>query len=103
MSKKSGKPAVTSRRRFFRQFLASAIESVEDVGRSLQDARREIESQRQAWSMPHYDPAPWQPPDSYGPPWPPPYGPPIPLKVRHQLRETQRYYYGGTVARDPMD
>lgn len=103
MSKNPEQPASSSRRRFFRQFLASAIEGVEEVGKNLNEAKREMEAQRRAWSQPpRYNPPPWKPPETYGPPWPPPYGPPVPVNVRRALREKQRHYYGGAIARDDM-
>ncbi|MEX2672972.1 MAG: hypothetical protein WD294_12780 [Phycisphaeraceae bacterium] len=95
MDKNSGEPQSTGRRRFFRQFLASAIDGVEELGRGLNEAKREIEAQRQAWQQPQprYDTTHWTPPERYGPPWPPPYGPPIPKAVRQNLRKLQEYYY----------
>lgn len=94
MGKESDEPQQPGRRRFFRQFLASAIEGVEDVGRELNEAKRELEKQRRSWyEPPAFDPSHWKPPEKYGPPWPPPYGPPTPGKVRQKLRRLQQYYY----------
>lgn len=93
---KHSDPPPTSRRRFFRQFLASAVEGVEDLGRSLNEAKRELEAQRRHWyesSTP--DRTHWRPPERYGPPWPPPAGPPIPRQVRQSLRQKQQHFYEG--------
>ena len=87
-------PQSKGRRKFFRQFLASAVEGVEDLSKELNHVRQELERQRRSWAEPaRYDPPSYTPPERYGPPWPPPYGPPTPAKIRPRLRQLERYYY----------
>jgi len=94
----------TGRRGFFRQLAISAIETVEQVGREMAD--RGLQGFREP---PRYTPPPldrrYIDPQFrvYGPPWPPPYGPPVTAELRRKLkaaRELERQKIGLPVARD---
>jgi hypothetical protein len=88
MSKNPEKPISARRRQFFREILFSAIDQVEKVGKEMAD--RAAEPFRP-------EPEPYTPPDFsnlyqpnfevFGPPWPPPMGPPVPQKVLDLIKK----------------
>ena len=73
------------RRGFFRELFVSAVETLEQVGHQLQQGSAPA---YQPPLYPEIDYADTHYPDHevYGPPWPPPAGPPIPQQVRQALR-----------------
>ena len=98
----------TGRRGFFRQLMISAVEAAESVAREM--------AQRAAprYSPPRYTPPPM--PDyskylnpqytTYGPPWPPPYGPYVDIELSRKLRSSRSEKSGGEprpVAHDGPD
>jgi hypothetical protein len=81
------KPISADRRGFFRQIFVSAIESVEKVGREMAD-KFEVEDTSDPYEHSNFD-WNWSQDEEmgFGPPWPPPFGPPIPVAVRAELRQ----------------
>lgn len=92
----SKKDEPTGRRGFFRQMFLSAVEGAEELGKQFAERSRFpyqefFEEER----PPRYEPAPYDPLDHpgvevHGPPWPPAFGPPIPMHIRRELRERSR-------------
>jgi hypothetical protein len=75
-----------SRRAFFRDLFVKAVQGVEQASHELADRMKPLTE-----SPPLYTPAntaSWQQPirEVYGPPWPPPYGPPVPTAILQMLR-----------------
>ena len=82
------KPISANRRGFFRQIFISAIESVEKIGKQMADPF-EVEESHDAYGDSDFN-WNWTQEEenlTYGPPWPPQLGPPIPVAVRAELRE----------------
>jgi hypothetical protein len=104
MPQRPDKPISTDRRGFFRQLFTEAIKTVEEAGK--------IYAQRAKLHLPAVPPPPVipAPQDSrrsqyssswemYGPPWPPTYGPHVPLWLRKKLREEREAAMDGRVSR----
>lgn len=90
MSKGSDRQVSASRRGFFRDLLVSGIETLEKTGKAM--AERSGYRNEPTYEPPNYTQDPYwntwdQHGSTYGPPWPPRYGPEIPQAVRDQLKK----------------
>ncbi|MBI1367598.1 MAG: hypothetical protein GC162_02975 [Planctomycetes bacterium] len=80
-----------------------AVEGAEKVGRQFAE-RAQIQHHFDPPPRPRpaYNPTLYHSPDmTYGPPWPPTFGPDMPAAIRKKLRE--RAHLPGTVSRDGAD
>ena len=98
-----GREVSSGRRAFFRDLFVQAVEVVERAGREFHQ-RATLGFDRAA-GPPHNPPAKvyprYTPPghETYGPPWPPPAGPPLPIELIRELNARA----GSRVARnDPV-
>lgn len=93
MGKGSDRQVSASRRGFFRDLLVSGIETLEKTGKAMADrAGYRNEPAYEPSQTPDYASDPYwnswdQYGSTYGPPWPPRYGPEIPQAVREQLKQ----------------
>lgn len=100
-SQRRPKDVSVNRRGFFRQLAISAIEEAEKAGHEFLD-RTNLNEHFAPEPQPrrHYPPPYYETMDMiYGPPWPPPLGPDIPMHVQHELRDQAHRqrdpWYGG--------
>jgi len=98
----------SGRRAFFQDLFVKAIETAEVVGKNM----AERATPRFPYEPPAYpyDPSIYHDPyhdhdhhyhgdEPYGPPWPPPFGPSIPMDLQRKLREWHKTPPVDTVAR----
>lgn len=76
-----------SRRAFFRDLFVKAVEGVEQASHELASRMKPLSEPPPTYSPAHT--SSWRQPiqEVYGPPWPPPYGPPVPASILKLIRE----------------